>query len=58
MDFTLCFQIYGLFIFRCFFEKWTQSLKFGLLENVKFKIKLYVRTAKTIVGVVGELNKS
>nr|DAE13922.1 MAG TPA: hypothetical protein [Siphoviridae sp. cty1O100]DAN86394.1 MAG TPA: hypothetical protein [Bacteriophage sp.] len=40
MDFTLCFQIYGLFIFRCFFEKWTQSLKFGLLENVKFKIKL------------------
>lgn len=40
MDFTLCFQIYGLFIFRRFSEKWTLSLKFELLEAVKFKNKL------------------
>lgn len=34
------FQNYELFIFRHFFGKWTQSLKFGLLEAVKFKTKL------------------
>nr|DAL54150.1 MAG TPA_asm: hypothetical protein [Caudoviricetes sp.] len=37
MDFTPFFQIYGLFIFRRFSEKWTLNLKFGLLEAEKSK---------------------
>lgn len=32
MNFTPFFQIYRLFIFRYYSEKWTLSLKFGLLE--------------------------
>lgn len=37
MDFTPFFQIYRLFIFRYYPEKWTLSLKFGLLEAQEFK---------------------
>lgn len=40
LDFTTCFQIYGLFYFRCFLKKWTLNIIFGLLEVEKSKTKL------------------
>ena len=40
LDFTPCFQIYGLFDFRCFMKKWTLNIIFGLLEVEKSKTKL------------------
>ena len=58
MDFTPCFQIYGLFIFRRFSEKWTQSLKIGLLKAVKSKTKLWDFTVKTTVRIESNENKS
>ena len=58
LDFTPCFQIYGLFDFRCFLKKWTQDLKNGLLEAVMSKTKLWDFTVETTVRIESNENKS
>ena len=58
LDFTTCFQIYGLFIFRCFLKKWTLNVIFGLLEAVMSKTKLWDFTVKTTVRIESNENKS
>nr|DAR04017.1 MAG TPA: hypothetical protein [Bacteriophage sp.] len=54
MDSGSVFQNYELFIFRRFFGKWTQSLKFGLLKTLKFKTKLQALYSQTMVGIAIE----
>lgn len=58
LDFTPCFQIYGLFIFRCFLKKWTLNIIFGLLKAVKSKTKLWDFTDETTVRIESNENKS
>lgn len=58
LDFTPCFQIYGLFIFRYFLKKWTLNIIFGLLKAVKSKTKLWDFTDETTVRIESNENKS
>ena len=58
LDFTPCFQIYGLFIFQHFLKKWTFDCIFGLLETEKSKTKLWDFTDETTVRIESNENKS
>ena len=58
LDFTPCFQIYGLFLFRHFLKKWTLNVIFGLLDAVKSKTKLWDFTDETTVRIESNENKS
>ena len=51
MDFTPCFQIYGLSVFQHFLKKWTLNVIFGLLDAVMSKTKLWDFTVKTTVRI-------
>ena len=45
------FKITNFSFFGVFMKKWTQDIKNGLLEAVKFKTKLWDFTVKTTVRI-------